>query len=238
MDSVTIQQLPVFGGALTGLEPLEAVKDDVSVSITSGQIASIATGIADAALQAAKALKADLASPALTGTPTAPTATLGTNTAQLANTAFVQAAIVKAVTDLVNASPTALDTLKELADAIGDDPNFATTMLNALAQKVGVTQLAAATGASQVGAVLADGSIGTAQTALDALKASLAASATALALKAPLASPALTGTPTAPTAIAGDNTTQVATTAFVDAVRVVLQAAITAMQSQMDGGTY
>ncbi len=43
----------------------------------------------------------------------------------------------------------------------------------------------------------------------------LAEIATELGLKAPLNSPALTGTPTAPTASAGTNTTQIATTAFV-----------------------
>lgn len=79
----------------------------------------------------ALALKAPLASPALTGVPTAPTAPAGTNTAQLANTAFVQAAIAA----LVDSSPGALDTLNELAAALGDDPNFATTMTNALALK-------------------------------------------------------------------------------------------------------
>lgn len=45
------------------------------------------------------------------------------------------AAIQKAVADLVASSPAALDTLKELADALGNDPNFATTMTNALAGK-------------------------------------------------------------------------------------------------------
>lgn len=75
---------------------------------------------------------APLASPALTGTPTAPTAATGSSTQQLANTAFVQAAIAA----LVASSPAALDTLKELADALGNDPNFATTMTNALAGKM------------------------------------------------------------------------------------------------------
>ncbi len=79
----------------------------------------------------ALALKAPLASPALTGVPTAPTAAAGTNTAQLANTAFVQAAIAA----LVASSPAALDTLNELAAALGNDPNFATTITNALALK-------------------------------------------------------------------------------------------------------
>ncbi|MES2959812.1 MAG: hypothetical protein V4792_16605 [Pseudomonadota bacterium] len=78
----------------------------------------------------------------------------------------IAAAAVAAVVDM---APGALDTLNELAAALGDDANFAAT------------------------------------------------TAAALALKAPLASPALTGTPTAPTAAPGTNTTQVATTAFVEA---------------------
>ena len=113
---------------------------------------------------------APIASPALTGVPTAPTAALGTNTTQLSTTAFVQAALAA----LVDSSPAALNTLNELAAALGDDENFATTMTNALA------------------------------------------------LKAPLSSPTFTGTPAAPTAAAGTNTTQVATTAFVAAVKALL----------------
>ena len=113
---------------------------------------------------------AALASPALTGTPTAPTAAGGTNSTQVATTAFVQAA----VTALINSSPAALDTLNELAAALGNDPNFATTVTNALAAK------------------------------------------------ATLASPALTGTPTSPTAAPGTNTTQLATTAFVAAALAAL----------------
>ncbi|MGC3892331.1 phage tail protein [Pseudomonas urmiensis] len=110
-------------------------------------------------------MKASLASPALTGTPTAPTASAGTNTTQLATTAFVRSAI----TALVGASPAALDTLNELALALGNDPNFSATIT------------------------------------------------AALSTKAPLASPALTGVPTGPTAAAGTSNTQLATTAFVQA---------------------
>ncbi|EOA0483248.1 hypothetical protein ACHGX6_005053, partial [Salmonella enterica subsp. enterica serovar 4,[5],12:i:-] len=113
----------------------------------------------------ALALKAPLASPAFTGTPTAPTASQGTSSTQIANTAFVKAAI----TALINGAPGTLDTLKEIAAAINNDPNFSTTINNALA------------------------------------------------LKAPLASPALTGVPTAPTAAQGTNNTQIATTAYVRA---------------------
>lgn len=71
------------------------------------------------------------ASPTFTGTPKAPTPAAGNNTTQVATTAFVQAAL----TALINGAPATLDTLKEIAAAINNDPNFATTMLNALAGK-------------------------------------------------------------------------------------------------------
>ncbi len=112
------------------------------------------------------------ASPALTGTPTAPTATAGNNSTQLANTAFVQAALVA----VIGGAPATLDTLKEIATAINNDPNFSATINNALA------------------------------------------------LKAPLASPAMTGTPTAPTAAQTVNNTQIATTEFVKSAIAALVA--------------
>lgn len=70
-------------------------------------------------------------SPGLTGKPTAPTAAQTENSTQLATTAFVKAAL----SALVASSPAALDTLKELADALGNDANFSTTVMNALAAK-------------------------------------------------------------------------------------------------------
>lgn len=82
-------------------------------------------------LQAALDLKAPLASPALTGVPTAPTAAAATNTTQLATTAFVRTEVA----NLIASAPGALDTLDELAAALGDDANFATTVTNALALK-------------------------------------------------------------------------------------------------------
>lgn len=71
------------------------------------------------------------ASPALTGTPTAPTAAQTVNNTQIATTGFVKSAIAA----LVASSPAALDTLNELAAALGNNPNFATTVTNALAGK-------------------------------------------------------------------------------------------------------
>ncbi|KDZ01091.1 phage tail fiber repeat family protein, partial [Escherichia coli 2-474-04_S4_C2] len=187
----------------------------------------------------ALALKAPLASPALTGIPTAPTAAQGTNNTQIANTAFVKAAI----TALINGAPGTLDTLKEIAAAINNDPNFSTTINNALALKAPLaspaltgiptaptaaqgtnnTQIANTAFVKAAITALINGAPGT----LDTLKEIAAAinndpnySTTinnALALKAPLASPALTGVPTAPTAAQGTNNTQIATTAYVRA---------------------
>ena len=75
--------------------------------------------------------KAPKESPALTGTPTAPTATAGTNTTQLATTAFVKTAM----DNVIDGAPGALDTLNELAEALGDDANYAATITTALAGK-------------------------------------------------------------------------------------------------------
>ena len=75
--------------------------------------------------------KADLSSPAFTDKPTTPTAAEGDKSQQIANTEFV----MRAIAALVGSSPEALDTLNELAQALGNDPNFATTVTNALAGK-------------------------------------------------------------------------------------------------------
>jgi len=75
---------------------------------------------------------APLASPALTGTPTAPTAAATVNTTQLATTAFVQTAIA----DLSDSAPATLNTLNELAAALGDDASFSTTVTNSIAAKL------------------------------------------------------------------------------------------------------
>jgi hypothetical protein len=72
-----------------------------------------------------------LASPALTGTPTAPTAAPGTNSTQVATTAYADAAVAA----LVNGAPALLDTLNELAAAIDNDEEFATTVASLVADK-------------------------------------------------------------------------------------------------------
>lgn len=84
------------------------------------------------AQQAALDTKASLASPVFTGAPKAPTAPAGTSTTQIATTAFVSGAIAA----LVGGAPGALDTLNELAAALGDDPDFAATITTNLASKL------------------------------------------------------------------------------------------------------
>ncbi|MEM8030025.1 phage tail protein [Morganella morganii] len=93
---------------------------------------------------------APLASPALTGTPTAPTAPQTVNNTQIATTAFVKSALAA----LVASSPEALDTLNELAAALGNDPNFATTMTNALAGKQPLDNTLTALSGKSVAALL------------------------------------------------------------------------------------
>ncbi|HAV8632238.1 TPA: shikimate transporter, partial [Escherichia coli] len=85
----------------------------------------------EASLRALIETRAPLRSPALAGTPTAPTPPDDAAGNEIANAAFVR----KLLAALVDSSPEALDTLNELAAALGGDPNFATTITNALAGK-------------------------------------------------------------------------------------------------------
>jgi hypothetical protein len=83
------------------------------------------------ATQTALDLKAPLASPTFTGTPSAPTPSSGDNTTKIATTAFVSGAVA----DLVASAPAALNTLNELATALGNDASFSTTITNSIATK-------------------------------------------------------------------------------------------------------
>jgi hypothetical protein len=98
-----------------------------------GVTSAIQTQI-DAKLATATAAStyAPIASPTFTGVPAAPTATAGTSTTQVATTAFVGTA----VSNLVASAPAALDTLNELAAALGNDASFSTTVTNSIAAKL------------------------------------------------------------------------------------------------------
>lgn len=73
--------------------------------------------------------------PSFSGVPTAPTAPTGSNNSQIANTAFVR----NEISNLIDSAPNTLDTLNELAAALGDDPNFATTIVSGLGQKANLS---------------------------------------------------------------------------------------------------
>ncbi len=127
---------PTFTGTPTA--PTQTKTDNSTKLATTAHVKSV---VAD---------YAPLSSPALTGKPTAPTAAQTANDTQLANTAFVKAAIAA----LVASSPEALDTLNELAAALGNDPNFATTMTNALAGKQPLDNTLTALSGKSVAALL------------------------------------------------------------------------------------
>ena len=82
--------------------------------------------------QDTNSLFAKLDSPSLTGTPKTPTPTSSSNSKMIANKEYVDVSI----SNLINAAPSALDTLNELATALGNDPNFATTISNQLGTKL------------------------------------------------------------------------------------------------------
>ena len=82
----------------------------------------------------------------VTGVLNVPTQTTTDNSTKVANTAFVQSAVDNKVSQLVNSAPATLDTLKELSNALGDDPNFATTVANMIGQKIGKTDIQVITG--------------------------------------------------------------------------------------------
>lgn len=84
------------------------------------------------ATSTASSTYAPIASPTFTGVPAAPTATAGTNTTQIATTGFV----TTAVSNLVASAPSTLDTLNELAAALGNDASFSTTVTNSIAAKL------------------------------------------------------------------------------------------------------
>ena len=123
LASDSVETAKIANGAVTD--------DKIANNIAQSHIANLTTDLGLLASQSSVDLKAPLASPALTGTPTAPTANTATNTTQIATTAFVQ----QEIAILTDSAPGLLNTLDELAAALGDDANFAATTANAIALK-------------------------------------------------------------------------------------------------------
>ena len=117
------------------------ISDAVSLTSISAAIAEVGSG--DGALTYNNSTgvftytppdlsaKANLASPALTGNPTAPTQSASDNSTKIATTAYTDTAVA----NIVDSAPGTLNTLNELAAALGDDANFSTTVTNNIATK-------------------------------------------------------------------------------------------------------
>jgi hypothetical protein len=221
---------PTFTGTVSGVTATHVGLGNVDNTADANKPVSAATQTAlDAKLASATAattyetitnvaLKAPLASPALTGTPTAPTATAGTNTTQVATTAYVRGE----VTALVASAPAALDTLNELATALNNDASFSTTVSTSIGLKAPLesptfTGTVSGVTKSHVG-------LGNVDNTADASKPVSTATQTALDLKAPSASPTFTGTITLPqgkltggsTTVSANTATTVSTVALAD----------------------
>ncbi|MEQ1950933.1 hypothetical protein [Mesorhizobium sp. CN2-181] len=165
--------------------------------------------------------KAELNGPNFTGVPTAPTASPGTSTTQLATTAFVTLAVTAAVASLLNSAPGALDTLDELAAALGDDANFAANVTNALALLA--PKASPTFTGTPLGPTAAPGTNTTQLSTTAFVTAAIAALdlANQLSAKANSASPSLTGTPLTVTPTINVNTTQIANALMVQNIAVL-----------------
>jgi hypothetical protein len=206
-----------------------------NLQATADAAAPQTTTYTKTAVDTAMALKAPLASPTFTGTVSGITKSmvgLGNvdNTADSAKPvstaqqtaldlkANIATTYTKTETDsriqaVVGAAPAALDTLAEIATQLASDQSAAAALTNTVSLKA---PLASPTFTGTVSGITATMvGLGNVNNTADSAKPVSTAQQTALDLKANLASPTFTGVPVAPTAAAGTNTTQVATTAFV-----------------------
>lgn len=194
INGVTTQYVPLSGGTFTGNIAVPA--DAYGVGWNGSNNVPTKDAVYDQ-----MELKAPLASPALTGTPTAPTAPDGTSSTQIASTGFVQS-VISGKAPL--ASPTFTGTPAAPTPATADD---STQVATTAYVKANLTSYLTSANASATYLTIANA--GT----------TYLTQASASGTYAPLASPAFTGNPTAPTQAAGNSTTRIATTAFVDDLR-------------------
>jgi hypothetical protein len=225
---------PVFTG--TPAAPTASAGTDTTQLATTAFVTSAVSAETSRA-ETAEALKAPLASPALSGTPTAPTAAAGTDTTQLATTAFVSAAALP----LPSGTPSdgqvpAVSAVSPLAMEWADNGSggggsgtvtdvaveSANGFAGTVADSTTTPQLTLST--TVTGVLKGNGTAVSAATAGTDYSTPAEVSSAVSGL-APLASPVFTGTPAAPTAAAGTNTVQLATTAFAAAAAASAQSA-------------
>lgn len=144
IETITGELIKHFAARVGDYQHLRAratTKGDVGLGNLPNEISSIRSSDSEQVLattrmvQLVRQLLAPINSPDLTGSPTAPTPPLAMSNNRLATTEFV----MRAFHALVDSSPEALSTLRGLAEALGNDPNFATTVLNAIAGKLSLT---------------------------------------------------------------------------------------------------
>jgi hypothetical protein len=201
-----------------------ATEADIAAAL-AGVVSSFNTRVGAVVLNLADitgAGGAPLASPNFSGVPSAPTAGLGTSTGQLATTAFVQNAVTSSTTGVASFNTRTGAVTLLAADITGAggaplaSPNFS-GVPSAPTAAVGTNTTQVATTAFVAGAGGGGGGGGSGVTTFNGRGGAvmLLANDVSAAGGALLASPGFTGTPSAPTPTAGDNTTRLATTAFV-----------------------
>lgn len=210
----SVQGVASFGAGLT----VTGGSVTANVTTVAGRTGDVVLGVADVSGAA------PLASPALTGVPTAPTATAGTSTTQIATTQFVINQI-----NAISAGVTSFNGRSGSVTLQSSDLPLATTTVvggvkagtNLAVAGDGTLSVATATSSVQgvasfgTGLTVTAGVVTANVVTVAGRTGSVTLTVSDVSGAAPLASPALTGTPTAPTATAGTNTTQIATTAFV-----------------------
>jgi hypothetical protein len=255
------KMVPLAGGTMTGLLTLSGVPSATNGAATKGYVdtavppSSTATPAMDGTGAAGTATtysrgdhvhptdtsRAPLASPNFSGTPQAPTATAGTNTIQLATTAFVGTALTNAAVPGPSGTTPIMDGTGAAGVAVaysrGDHVHPSDTSRAPLASPAltGVPLAPTAT------ALTNNTQIATTGYADSAVSVEKTRALAAEALLAPLASPALTGTPTGTTPSPGDNSTKLATTAFVAAATggagIILRSYLAGLTLSTAGGS-
>ena len=198
-------------GVATGVATLDGngYVPSTQLSLTRSQVGlsnvdntSDANKPVSTATSSALALKSNLNSPTFTGTPSAPTASTGTDTTQIATTEFVQ----NAIETVIGAAPSALDTLQEIATSLNNDSDLAGTLTNLIGTKVTLSEarqgLSAGNGITynnSTGAISTDSTVVATKTYVDSGISDLESTINdELDLKAPLAGPTFTGNVTLP----------------------------------------
>jgi hypothetical protein len=203
---------PTFTGTVSGIT--KAMVGLANADNTSDVNKPVST-----AAQTALNLKAPLESPTFTGTPVLPTATTaitqaaGDNSTKLATTAYVESSVIAGTPDATTSARGKIQLAGDLAGTAAS-PTVPGLALKAPIESPTFTGTVSGITKAMVGLANADNTS-------DVNKPVSSAAQTALNLKAPLESPTFTGAPVLPTATtaitqaSGDNSTKLATTAFV-----------------------